>query len=204
MNTVMLNGFYSHLDDCELVCACQRHIEPAFNALYDRHKRYVYGVLNRMAPDLAQFHEDIVQEAFVRVWESIDGLRNPRAFKTWLNRLIRNLFCDELRKRPKVSLISIDEPIHCGDGDSDACREIPDSKAQPDERFELNEIMVHLTEALNRLPKQSRTVILLRVVYGLSYEEIAVCTHTGLGTVKSRIARAKAKMQSQFDLLHCA
>lgn len=203
MHSVTFGRAYADLDDHDLVLACQQKIEAAFNALYRRHLCYVRGMLNRLAPDLAPNHDDIVQEIFVRVWKSINSLRNPRAFKTWLTRLIRNLFCDELRKRPKATMISIDEPLK-GQDDDGPCREIADSRARPDESFERNEIIVNINVALAQLPLQFKNVIVLREFYGLSYEEIALHTKTELGTVKSRIARGKAKMQSQLARLNCA
>ena len=194
------DSLYADLDDYDLVQACQKRCEAAFNALYKRYRSHVLRVLHRLAPDLAQSHEDYVQEVFVRVWKNIDTLRNPRAFKTWLNRLIANLFYDELRKRPKSIVISIDEPLKDGDDDG-PCREIADTKAQPDDNCERNEIIVHVNAALQQLPQHSQNVIVLREFYGLSYDEIALRTHTEVGTVKSRISRARSKMQSHLEKL---
>jgi RNA polymerase sigma-70 factor (ECF subfamily) len=193
-------SLYDDLDDYDLVQACQRKSEIAFNALYKRYRCHVQRVLHRLAPDLAQSHDDYVQEVFVRVWKNIDTLRNPRAFKTWLNRLIANLFYDELRKRPKNIVISLDEPLRDGDDDG-PCREIADTKAQPDENCERNEIIGHVNIALQQLPQHSRNVIVLREFHGLSYEEIALRTKTEVGTVKSRISRARSKMQCHLKKL---
>ena len=205
MHSETFGSLYSGLSDFDLVLACQQKIEAAFNALYKRHLRYVRGVLNQLAPDLAQNHDDIVQEIFVRVWKSIGNLRNPGAFKTWLNRLIKNLFFDELRKRPKDFVLSIDEPLKgANDDDDGACMQIADIGPRPDEVFERNEIILHVKEALELLPEHSKNVIILREFYGISYEEIAHRTKTQLGTVKSRIARARLKMQSQLEQLNCA
>lgn len=198
-------SLYSDLDDYDLVLACQKKIEAAFNVLYRRYSRFVRGMLMRLAPDLAQSHDDIVQEVFLRVWKSIDSLRNPGAFKTWLSRLVRNLFCDELRKRSNGFVISIDEPMKGADVNDDSVyREIVDSGARPDEVFERNEIIVNVDVALELLPQQFKTVVLLREFYGLSYDEIAFRTKTELGTVKSRIARGRSKMQSHLEQLNCA
>ena len=198
-------GFYVDLDDYDLVLACREKIEPAFNTLYGRYLHFVYGVLHRLAPDMTEKHDDIVQEVFLRVWKCIDTLKNPRALKAWLRQLTTNAFYDELRRRPKVMFISIDEPLRSVDGnDDDACREIEDDKAQPDETFELNETMVQINAAVEELPAQFKNVILLREFYGLTYEEIALRTKSELGTVKSRIARGKSKMQRQLEKLNCA
>ncbi len=169
---------YSDLNDYDLVLACQKKIEAAFNVLYKRYLRYTYGVLHRLSPDLAQGHDDIVQKVFIRVWKCIDKLQNPRA------------------------VMSIDEPLKGTDGDHNACHEIADTSALPDEKLERNEIIVQVNAALEQLPPHSKNVIVLREFYGLSYEEIAHCTKTEIGTVKSRIARAKTKMQSHLKVLN--
>lgn len=196
---------YSDLDDHDLVLACQKKIQAAFNALYKRYLSHAYGVLNRLAADMAQIHDDIVQEVFVRVWKSIDTLRNPHAFKRWFNRLITNVFYDELRKRTKEITVSIDEPMRGADGDEDGgSHEIPDSRTLPDESLERKELLVHINRALSTLSKNSQKVIVLRDYYGFTYEEIVVHTKSELGTVKSRIARARAKMQSHLAQLNCA
>jgi RNA polymerase sigma-70 factor (ECF subfamily) len=110
-----------------------------------------------------------------------------------------------MRKRPKNIVISIDQPLKGADGDDvGGWREIADSKPQPDECFELNETLAQINHALDRLPKQFKNVIILREFYGLPYEEVALRTMTGLGTVKSRIARAKTKMQFQLERMNCA
>jgi RNA polymerase sigma-70 factor (ECF subfamily) len=202
-----LNSFdtsYAALDDFDLVLACQKKNAAAFSILYNRYQRYTYGVLKGLAPDLAQIHDDMVQEIFVRVWKSIGTLRNPKAFKIWLKRLTTNMFYDELRKRPKELAISIDEPRKDAGDDDGPWLEIADDKAQPDESFERKEIIMHVKEALDLLPEQFRNVIVLREFYGLTYEEIAVNTKTEIGTVKSRVARARGKIQSYLEQLNCA
>ncbi len=176
----------------------------AFSILYNRYQRYAYGVLMGLAPDLAQIHDDMVQEIFIRVWKSIGTLRNPRSFKMWLKRLTANMFYDELRKRPKELVISIDEPWKDAGDDDGPWLEIADDRAQPDESFERKEIVMHVKEALDLLPEQFRNVIVLREFYGLTYEEIAVNTKTEMGTVKSRVARARGKLQSHLVQLNCA
>src|SRR5271170_1565093 len=91
---------YDELKDDDLIIACQKHDPLAFAALYRRYKRFVYATLYQMSPDWLGSHDDMVQDVFMRVWGSLGTLKNPLAFETWLNRLVSNLFCDALRKRP--------------------------------------------------------------------------------------------------------
>lgn len=115
------------------------------------------------------------------------------------------MFYDELRKRPKETVVSIDEHRKGADSDHDADGyQIADNKAQPDENLERRDTLVSIDSALKQLPEQFRKVIVLREFYGLTYEEIALRTKVEVGTLKSRIARAKSKMQSQLKQLNCA
>ena len=86
---------YNNLSDTELVVACQNMDKQAFNVLFKRYDRYVHGLIYQLAPDWSNSREDLVQDVFIRVWRSISSLRNPNAFKGWLNQLTTNLFYDE-------------------------------------------------------------------------------------------------------------
>ena len=186
------NLTYSDLSDTDLVLACQRKDAVAFNVLFKRYERYVHGLIFQMAPDWTNSREDLAQEVFIRVWRSISTLRNANAFKGWLNQLITNLFYDELRKRPRFGIVSMDEPYN-SDDEQGGTRDIADHNNTPDELAHRNEIMVKVNEAIDTLPEQFKNVIILRELHGLPYEEIATLTKTEVGTVKSRIARARRK-----------
>ncbi len=110
--------------------------------------------------------------------------------------VVTNLFYDELRKRPRrLPTVSMDESINEDEEGEGATRDIPDSSLLPEEKALNKEVTEVIRQAMLRLPEQFRTAIVLREVEGLSYEEIAVITQTEMGTVKSRIARARTKLQ---------
>lgn len=187
---------YSQKSDRDLVLACQKRDPAAFEELVKRHQRTVYALLYQLAPDWSDT-SDLAQEVFIRVWRSINNLRNPSSFRSWLTQIVTNLFYDELRRRPRrVPTVSMDEGI---DPDAEeggtATRDIPDSSTLPDEKVLNQELSEVIREAMVKLPEQFRTAIVLREVEGLSYEEIAILTKTEMGTVKSRIARARTKLQ---------
>jgi len=185
---------YSQKSDRDLVLACQRREPAAFEELVKRHQRTVYALLYQLAPDWTDT-SDLAQEVFIRVWRSINNLRNPSSFKSWLTQIVTNLFYDELRKRPRrLPTVSMDDSGE-DDENPDATKDIPDHSPQPDEKILSNEMSEVIRKAMMRLPEQFRTSIVLREVEGLSYEEIAVITKTEMGTVKSRIARARTKLQ---------
>ncbi|CAN5610981.1 sigma-70 family RNA polymerase sigma factor [soil metagenome] len=185
---------YSQKSDRDLVLACQRREPAAFEELVKRHQRTVYALLYQLAPDWTDT-SDLAQEVFIRVWRSINNLRNPSSFRSWLTQIVTNLFYDELRKRPRrLPTVSMDEPMD-DEEQTDVTRDIADVHPQPDEKLLSNEMSDVIRRAMLRLPEQFRTSIVLREVEGLSYEEIAVITKTEMGTVKSRIARARTKLQ---------
>jgi RNA polymerase sigma-70 factor (ECF subfamily) len=188
---------YSQKSDRDLVLACQRREPAAFAELVKRHQRTVYALLYQLAPDW-QDTSDLAQEVFIRVWRSINNLRNPSSFRSWLTQIVTNLFYDELRKRPRrVPTVSMDDTLDEGGEETaeQATRDIADTSTLPDERILTNELSDAIREAMKLLPEQFRTAIVLREIEGLSYEEIAVLTKTEMGTVKSRIARARLKLQ---------
>ena len=185
---------YSQKSDRDLVLACQRREPQAFEELVKRHQRTVYALIYQLAPDWDDT-TDLAQEVFIRVWRSINNLRNPASFRSWLTQIVTNLFYDELRKRPrKLPTVSMDDSATDEDGENPT-RDIPDSSAMPEEKALNKEVSTVIRQAMLKLPEQFRTAIVLREVEGLSYEEIAVITQTEMGTVKSRIARARTKLQ---------
>jgi RNA polymerase sigma-70 factor (ECF subfamily) len=136
---------------------------------------------------------------YIRMWRSIATLRNTCAFKSWLHQLVTNLFYDELRKRPKSTIISIDEALRSDGSDESNTRDIADMSATPDELSQRRELSDAINNAIEKLPDQFKTVIVLRELEGLSYDEIALITKSEIGTVKSRIARARAKVQDMMQ-----
>ena len=185
----------SQFDDEALVIACQTGDKVAMESLVKKHQRSVTSLLYQLAPDWGDT-SDLAQEVFIRVYRGIHSLRNPKTFRSWLNQIVVNLFYDELRRRPRrLPTISIDAPIESDSGESDLVREIPDTSLKPDEQSLVQELDQIIKKAMSQLPEQFRTAIVLRELQGLSYEEIAVSIGCELGTVKSRIARARGRLQ---------
>jgi RNA polymerase sigma-70 factor (ECF subfamily) len=186
---------YSGKSDAELVILCKKRDEAAFEELMKRHQRTVFSQLYKLAPgwnDAA----DLAQEAFIRIWRGIDKLQNPHSFRSWLTQIVTNLFYDELRKRPRqLPTLSLDQSLE-NDDEQEVTRDVKDQAAGPDELCQRKELNQVVQKSISSLPQQFKTAIILRELEGLSYEEIAQITHTDLGTVKSRISRARAKIQN--------
>lgn len=189
---------WRELSNTDLVRFAQQKNEQALNELLRRHKKTIINKLYRLAPDWKDT-SDLEQEVQIRIWRFIGQLRNPDSFRTWLNQLVVNVFYDELRKRPRdYQIISLDEPFSGETPEESGTRDVKDSSQQPDDKLLSEELSQVLEKAMSKISKPFRTVAVLRDVEGLSYEEIAQLTGTELGTVKSRIARARMKIQKQI------
>jgi len=190
---------YAAMSDVDLVVACQQKDEQAMTVLLKRYERPIMVMIRRVGPDLKD-PQDILQEVYIRIWRSIDNLRNPYSFRKWVNQIITRLYYDELRKKVnQYQLLSMDEPI-MGDSENESTtRDIVDPALQPEARLLNKELSGKLEEAMASISEPFRVAAVLRDVEGLSYEEIATITSTELGTVKSRIARARMKIQKRLD-----
>lgn len=187
---------YEGMSDAELVIACQKNDEKALNHLIKRHERVIAAMIRRMAPERKDTHDDLAQEAYIRIWRSVGQLRNPNSFRAWLQQIVTNLFYDEMRKHPRnFQIVSMDEPMPGDNGAEAGTRDIADSAPQPEDKLMTNELSEILCDAVAKIPEEFRTAAVLRDVEGLSYEEISQLTGTELGTVKSRISRARNKIK---------
>lgn len=192
---------YNSLSTEELVERAQKDDMKALHELVNRYQRAVYLTLYQLAPERNDI-ADLTQDVLLRMCRSIKSVRNPKTFKFWLNRIITNLFYDELRKRPRtLRTVSMDEPLFNqaeGEDEGSPSRDIPDTGGLPESLAMNAELDEKIREAILNLPEQFRTIIVLREIQGLSYEEIASLTHSNLGTVKSRLARARLKLQEMI------
>lgn len=162
----------------------------AFNELVIEYQTLVYNLCYRMLGQ-AQAAEDVTQEAFVSAWRNIGTFRGE-AFRPWLLRIAANLCRDELRRRGRRPSASLDSAMEAG------VPEPPDDHPSPDENALASELRGHLHAALQQLPEDQRTALVLSDIEGLDYSEIAAVMKTSLGTVKSRIARARLKMRDMM------
>ncbi len=190
--------FYYSMSLPDLVRLCQQDDKFALETLIKRNEKIVYNTLYHLDPNRPDL-SDLTQEVLFRMARSIKKVRNPDTFKYWLNQIITNLFYDELRRKTrKLPTVSIDEPISDQDSTSAATREIPDIGQVPEETILGSELDEKIKEAIQKLPEQFKIVIVLRELQGLSYDEIAKITKTSIGTVKSRLARARGKLQDHI------
>lgn len=188
------------LTSTELVALCQKRLRPErvmFAELLRRYQGHVDKLLYHLAPDWSD-RADLAQEVWIRVYRNMRRLNDPAKFKGWLGRITTNLFYDELRRRKRNrATLSLDAPLALDDGSIDW--DVAATAPGPVDAMMTREFYDQLHRAIADLPEVFRTTIVLREIQGLSYEEIADTTGVSLGTVKSRIARARQRLQTDLE-----
>ena len=171
--------------EAELIASVLAGDADSFEPLVKEHEKRIYNLALRMTGDPDDAY-DVAQDAFVKAYTSLKDFRGESAFGSWLYRLASNVCLDFLRRekrRGTVSLTVEDEEL-----------DIADLRFSPEDELERTELRDAINTALMRLPAAARQMIVMRDVSGLSYAEIAETLDLELGTVKSRIARAREKL----------
>lgn len=187
---------YKKMDIEELIILAQQNDMKALEELLRHEQKNIFATFSYLSNN-RQDISDLTQEALMRVAKNLKSLKNPKLFKNWLNQIVTNLFYDELRKMAKKpDLISMDDENE--DSQANIKNTIADTHCKPNEKCLSIELADIIRDAINNLPQHFRIAIVLRELQGLSYEEIANITHSNIGTVKSRIARARTKLQENL------
>lgn len=169
-----------------------------FDGLVKRYHRQAYNIAYRLTGNHADA-EDLTQEAFVRAFRFFENYRRDLPFENWLYRIISNLFVDDLRRKPKARIHSLDAPVG-GDSNSEsqAFFEIPDTRENPERVVLHEELDEQIQKALASLPADFRTTVILADIEGMSYEEISETMGCSLGTVRSRLHRGRKLLRSKL------
>jgi len=178
-------------DEEALVKAAQRGQMDAFSELILHYQSQVFNLAYYILHDPAAA-DDATQEAFISAYRSIKKFRGG-SFRSWLLRIVTNACYDELRRRKRRPNVSWDE---FGDMDEEANPHLVNGGPRPEESVQQQELRALLDRSIAKLPNHHRTTIILIDRLGLSYEEAAKVMDVALGTVKSRLARARKEMQS--------
>lgn len=166
-----------------------------YEAIVQRYARHVYNIAYRMTGNEADAR-DLSQEAFLRVYRALRRVAPGAPLESWLYRIVSNLYIDVLRKRPRTRVESLDAPLATPRGE--LLRELPDAAANPEAIFEREQVDTVIQRALGLLSVELRMVVVLSDIEGLSYEEIATGLRIPLGTVKSRLHRARQVLQQRL------
>ena len=181
--------------DQQLVERVQRGDKGAFDLLVSKYQRKIFRLLSRLIRDQAEV-EDVAQEAFIKAYRALPNFRGDSAFYTWLYRIAintaKNHLVSQRRRAPTSTVADIEEAETFDDGEH--LRDLN----TPDSMLLTKQVGEAVNRAIDQLPEDLRTAIVLREIEGLSYEEIAESMNCPIGTVRSRIFRAREAIAQEL------
>ncbi len=181
------------MDETSLIQSAMKGELDAFNRLILAYQDMAFNVACRMLNDEDQA-ADAVQNAFISAWRNLSTYRGG-SFKAWVMRMVTNGCYDELRRQKRRPTTPL-EPLNNADREEmDSPQWMASDEPQPETTMEQAELEHALAHCLENLPQDFRAVVVLIDVQGMDYEEVALSTKAPLGTVKSRLARARLKMR---------
>lgn len=184
----MSKSNYRKGDIYTLIKQAQNGDIKALEELIKRVQKHIYALFSHLTEKKDDV-SDLTQEALLKMAKSIHQLKDIKSFKPWLNQIVTNLYYDHARKNPEKFMNISEEKLN----------EIKDRiGCEPGEKCLFSEMEKLIKTALFTLPKEMRISLVLREYEGLSYEDIAKITNSALGTVKSRISRARLKLQNEL------
>lgn len=180
------------MDETALIQTAQRGDLDSFNTLVLNYQNMVFNTALRILgdEDLAQ---DAAQDAFISAFKNVSSFRGG-SFKAWLMRTVTNACYDELRRKKRRPTTPLEPDTHDGE-EIDSPRWLADPNLTPAEQSEANELEHAIQHCLDALPIEFRTVVALADIQGMDYSEVASAVRVPLGTVKSRLARARLRLR---------
>lgn len=177
----------------DLIRRCKKNDEKAFEELVFMYKDKIYQTAFAM---MGNEHDaaDAVQEVFIKIYKSIGGFMGKSKLDTWIYRITTNVCIDELRRRNRYVQFSLN-----GENDDGMMLQIPDTSPIPEEIALNSEMKKELFRLVSELPAPFRVIITLKDIQELSYNEISEILNCPLGTVKSRIARARQALVREIQ-----
>jgi RNA polymerase sigma-70 factor (ECF subfamily) len=175
-------------DDVELIRKFKKGDILAFDQLVLKYQDKIYGLCRYMLGN-AHDAEDAAQDTFIKAYRNLNHFRPDASFYTWLYRIAANT-CLDYKKRPFFESI-----FKSSDEDEDFFQEPVSDEPSPEKMYEDKQLGLVLRKGLGKLSSKLRVVIILKEIEGLSYEEIAEVLEVSVGTVKSRISRAREELK---------
>ncbi len=188
-----------HAEDAALVADLKAGSEDAFAQLIAHYHQPLYSLIARSVQDPADA-ADITQDVFIKVFRNIRSFHGDSSLRTWLYRIALHEASNQRRwwSRHKRQEVTIDSPSHSDDGEETftLADMLEDGHGSPFDHAAQQELRLRVESALRQVPEAFRTVVILRELEGLAYEEIAEILNCNLGTVKSRLTRGRAALKS--------
>ena len=186
------------MEDGDVVAAFLGGEERAFQELVSRYQTRLLNFIYRTISDREKA-EDLVQEVFIRVYRHIGRFDRSKKFSTWIYTIASNLAKNELRNRSRNPLVLFQSIKKNSPQEDERPLQFEDTQSRPDDLYRKRHLRELVEESVAKLPAHHREVFVLRELEGKSYEEIAEITHTNLGTVKSRLTRARTSFADLIE-----
>ena len=180
------------MDEIALIKDAQRGDLDSFNTLILAYQDILFNTALRILSDEDQA-ADATQDAFLSAFKSINTFRGG-SFKAWLMRTVTNACYDELRRKKRRPTTPLEPDTSDGD-EMDSPRWLADKSMSPEQKLEADELEHAIQHCLDALPSDFRTVVVLADIQDLDYAEVANATRVPLGTIKSRLARARLRLR---------
>ncbi len=174
--------------DIEIVEKVLKGNIDVFSQLIEKYEKMVYNLAYRIFNNRSDA-EDITQEVFIKVYKNLYKCEGKQSIKTWVYTIAYNTCIDEIRKRKGKNNISLD--IEIEGNENNFSLEIPSNEPTPEKALMEKESLLEIEQAISSLNENNRALIFLRDIKGLSYNEISEIMNLNIGTVKSRINRAR-------------
>ncbi len=190
------------LDDADLVQNTLDGDGAAFEVLVERYQRRLFGLVRHYSRNAAEV-EDIVQDTFLKAYSRLSTFQQTSAFYTWLYRIATNTILDVMKRHGRNPVSTVEDPEvvgRSGHGASDATAER--LSIRPDARLEREEVAEITRTVMAELPEIFRTVLVMRELEQMTYQDIADTLEISIGTVESRLFRARARFKQKLLQLH--
>lgn len=183
------------MNENELIIKAKSGDLEAYEKIIKLYEKKVFNIIYYMVKDENQI-EDIAQEVFIKIYKNLHNFKGNSSIYTWIYRITINTCIDTLKKHKKV--IYLEDTIKNKDGEETKLQ-LEDNSKLPNEIVEDNEIKEKLIKCIRKLPYEQSTIIILRDIKGFSYMEIAEILKLNLGTVKSKISRARSALKEELE-----
>lgn len=182
------------MDEKELILLAKDGNMKAYEEIISLYEKKVFSVIYYMVKNENEV-EDIAQEVFIKIYKNLKNFKEESSLYTWIYRITINVCLDEIKRRKKV--VYLDEEIETEDGE--IRMQLADDSKGPSEIAEDKDLKQRLEACIRKLPEDQRIMIILRDIKGFTYMEIAEMLKMNLGTVKSKISRARAMLKEILD-----
>jgi RNA polymerase sigma-70 factor, ECF subfamily len=204
MHTLVMTDTYLEYNSPEtsrLIVRCQQGDLHAFDELVERYQRYVFNLVYQHLGDADEM-EDVAQEIFLRIFKFIRKYRGQASLESWIYKIVLNYCRTHSRRRSNVLRWFVTQPKDSGDEERsfDVLDTVPDTTYDPAKSVEQRRVAEDILRAVHALPVIYRDILVMREMNELSYEEIAEILGISIGTVKSRISRARDLVRQKVKL----